>query len=127
MLVLVLLGSSVKGVLNLLDQRVSGCLTRGHWLTSLPSSENLLPLQSIIGEFNSPDQEELVRLLCSLIPRPPLAAFFAAVEKRVYFHGYKKNCEGRPGYEASCCVPPQKQMFQTCCICQRDSISTITL
>ena len=33
----------------------------------------------------------------SLVPRPSLTAFFAAVEKSVgFFHG----CEGRPGYEA---------------------------
>ena len=34
-------------------------------------------------------------MFSSLVPRPPLAAFFAVVEKRVFFHG----CEGRPGYD----------------------------
>ena len=36
----------------------------------------------------------------SLVPRPSLAAFFAAVEKCAFFLGCKKSCEGRPGYEA---------------------------
>ena len=35
----------------------------------------------------------------SLIPRPPLTAFFAAV--CVFFHGCEKSCESRPGYEAN--------------------------
>ena len=37
-----------------------------------------------------------------LVPRPPIAAFFAAVEKKTYvpFHGCEKSCKGRPGYEA---------------------------
>ena len=38
--------------------------------------------------------------LSSLVPRPSLAAFFAAMEKHTFFHGCKKSCEGRPGYEA---------------------------
>ena len=33
-----------------------------------------------------------IRSTCSLVPRPSLTAFFAAVEK---------SCEGRPRYEAS--------------------------
>ena len=37
----------------------------------------------------------------SLVPRPPLAAFFAAVKKRVGFHGCEKGCQGRPGYEVN--------------------------
>ena len=37
----------------------------------------------------------------SLVPRPSLTAFFAAVAKSVVFcHGCEKSCEGRPGYEA---------------------------
>ena len=43
----------------------------------------------------------------NLVPSPPLAAFFAAMEKCanvcvcVFFHGCKKkSCEGRPEYEA---------------------------
>ena len=35
----------------------------------------------------------------SLVPRPPLAAFFVAVEKNA--HGCEKSCERRPGYEAN--------------------------
>ena len=33
------------------------------------------------------------------------AAFFAAVEKYMFFHSCEKSCEGRPGYEASASVP----------------------
>ena len=40
----------------------------------------------------------------SLIPRPPLTAFFGAVEKRTFFHGCEKSCEGRPGYEVTLMV-----------------------
>ena len=37
----------------------------------------------------------------SLVPRPSLTAFFAAVAKSVVFAtAAKKSCEGRPGYEA---------------------------
>ena len=37
----------------------------------------------------------------SLVPRPPFAAFFAAVGKKsTFFHSCEKSCEGRPGYEA---------------------------
>ena len=31
---------------------------------------------------------------------PSLIAFFAAVEKKIFFYGCEKSCEGRPGYEA---------------------------
>ena len=38
----------------------------------------------------------------SPIPRPSLTAFFAAVENpHFFYHGCKKSCEGRPGYEAN--------------------------
>ena len=36
----------------------------------------------------------------SLVPRPSLTAFFAAVAKSAFCHGCEKSCEGRPGYEA---------------------------
>ena len=41
--------------------------------------------------------------LHSLVPRPSLTAFFAAMEKR-FFHGCEKSCEGRPGYKATRCI-----------------------
>ena len=42
----------------------------------------------------------------SLVPRPSLTAFFAAVAKSVVFAtAAKKSCEGRPGYEASIIQP----------------------
>lgn len=36
----------------------------------------------------------------SIVPRPSLTVFFAAVEKYSYFHGCENTCGGRPGYEA---------------------------
>ena len=50
----------------------------------------------------------LIRGTCtSLVPRPSLTAFFAAVAKKHAFcHGCGKSCEGRPGYEASTCPQP---------------------
>ena len=37
--------------------------------------------------------------LHSLVPRPPLAAFFRS--HVFFFHGCEKSCEGRPRYEAT--------------------------
>ena len=47
--------------------------------------------------------------MCSLVPRPFLTAFFAAVAAKKAVreglgHGCEKSCEGRPGYEATVCV-----------------------
>ena len=43
-------------------------------------------------------------LASCLESRPPFAAFFADVEKKLFFFTAVKSCEGRPGYEARKCM-----------------------
>ncbi len=67
-------------------------------------------IQEILDQFS---YYALATLLChkpSLVPRPSLTAFFAAVEKIVglsFCHGCEKSCEGRPGYEATVSLSDQ--------------------
>ena len=86
------------GMRLLCTVKVAGCLCESMDAYSCSVGLEGLCIPHLILSYVSLQQWHYV---VSLVPRPPFAAYFAAAEKRAFFHGCEKSCEGRPGYEAN--------------------------